>query len=211
MAGPAGVHQHGGFRHHSRRTRAADRILRRFVRSRRRRHQRCRACRSSGWALPARLPRRVRAPKPSSFREALIGSVSHELRTPLSSILGASTVLSLAPEVTGNLRLKKLASLIHQESERLNVEIQNILDASRISSNGLQTKLEWAEPADFVNAALQRCRNRLASRTVEVTLPEELVLLTYRLRSDGTRAWTDSRQCRKIFAARVCYYGAWAA
>jgi len=111
------------------------------------------------------------------FREALIGSVSHELRTPLSSILGASTVLSLAPEVAGNSRLKKLAALIHQESERLNVEIQNILDASRISSNGLQAKLEWAEPADFINAALQRCRNRLASRTVEVTLPEELVLL----------------------------------
>jgi two-component system, OmpR family, sensor histidine kinase KdpD len=112
------------------------------------------------------------------FREALIGSVSHELRTPLSSILGASTVLSLAPEITGNARLKKLTALIHQESERLNIEIQNILDASRISSNGLQAKLEWAEPADFINAALQRCRNRLASRAVEVTLPDELILLS---------------------------------
>jgi two-component system, OmpR family, sensor histidine kinase KdpD len=86
-------------------------------------------------------------------------------------------VLSLAPEITGNARLKKLAALIHQESERLNVEIQNILDASRISSNGLQAKLEWAEPADFVNAALQRCRNRLTNRDVEVALPDELVLL----------------------------------
>jgi len=111
------------------------------------------------------------------FREALIGSVSHELRTPLSSILGASTVLSLAPEITGNAHLKKLAVLVHEESERLNVEIQNVLDASRISSNGLQAKLEWAEPADFINAALQRCRNRLTSRAVEVTLPEELILL----------------------------------
>jgi two-component system sensor histidine kinase KdpD len=111
------------------------------------------------------------------FREALIGSVSHELRTPLSSILGASTVLSLAPEVTGNSKLKNLAALIHQESERLNVEIQNILDASRISSNGLQVKLEWAEPADFVNAALQRCYNRLENRTIDVALPDELVLL----------------------------------
>jgi two-component system sensor histidine kinase KdpD len=111
------------------------------------------------------------------FREALIGSVSHELRTPLSSILGASTVLALAPEIAESARLKKLAELIHQESERLNVEIQNILDASRISSNGLQAKLEWAEPADFINAALQRCRNRLTSRAVEVTLPDELVLL----------------------------------
>jgi His Kinase A (phospho-acceptor) domain len=90
--------------------------------------------------------------------------VSHELRTPLSSILGASTVLSLAPEVTGNARLKKLAALIHQESERLNAEIENILDASRISGHGLQTKFELAEPADFINAALQRCRNRLTGR-----------------------------------------------
>ncbi len=111
------------------------------------------------------------------FREALIGSVSHELRTPLSSILGASTVLSLASEIGGNARLKKLAALIHQESERLNVEIENILDASRISSDGLQAKFEWVEPADFINAALQRCRNRLTSRIVEVTLPDELVLL----------------------------------
>jgi two-component system, OmpR family, sensor histidine kinase KdpD len=111
------------------------------------------------------------------FREALIGSVSHELRTPLSSILGASTVLSLAPEIAGNARLRKLAALIHQESERFNVEIENILDASRISSDGLQARLEWVEPADFINAALQRCRNRLMGRAVEVTLPEELILL----------------------------------
>lgn len=111
------------------------------------------------------------------FRQALIGSVSHELRTPLSSILGASTVLSLAPEVTGNARLKKLAALIHQESERLNVEIENILDASRITGRALQAKLEWAEPADFINAALQRCRYRLIGRTVEVALPDELILL----------------------------------
>jgi two-component system, OmpR family, sensor histidine kinase KdpD len=111
------------------------------------------------------------------FRQALIGSVSHELRTPLSSILGASTVLTLAPEVTGNVRLKKLAELIHQESERLNVEIENILDASRISGDGLQAGLEWAEPADFINAALQRCRNRLTGRAVEVVLPDELILL----------------------------------
>jgi two-component system sensor histidine kinase KdpD len=119
---------------------------------------------------------RTRA-KTEQFREALIGSVSHELSVPLSAILGASSMLASAPEVTGNSRLEKLAALIHQESERLNAEIQNILDASRISSHGLQAKLEWAEPADIVNAALQRCRNRLENRKVEVAFPEELVLV----------------------------------
>jgi two-component system sensor histidine kinase KdpD len=119
---------------------------------------------------------RMRA-ETEQFREALIGSVSHELRTPLASILGASTVLSAAPEITANARLESLAVVIHHESERLNVEIQNILDASRISSDGLQVKLEWSEPADFVNAALERCRHRLAKHKVEVDMPDELVLL----------------------------------
>jgi two-component system, OmpR family, sensor histidine kinase KdpD len=119
---------------------------------------------------------RMRA-ETEQFREALIGSVSHELRTPLASILGASTVLSAAPEITANARLESLAVVIHHESERLNVEIQNILDASRISSDGLQVKLEWSEPADFVNAALERCRHRLAKHKVEVNMPDELVLL----------------------------------
>jgi hypothetical protein len=111
------------------------------------------------------------------FREALIGSVSHELRAPLASIMDASTVLSAAPEVASNARLESLAVVIHHESERLNAEIQNILDASRISRDGLQVKLEWSEPADFVNAALERCRHRLAKHKVEVSMPNELVLL----------------------------------
>jgi two-component system sensor histidine kinase KdpD len=119
---------------------------------------------------------RMRA-KTEEFREALIGSVSHELRTPLASILEASTVLSVAPEITANARLESLAVVIQHESERLNLEIQNILDASRITRDGLQAKLEWAEPADFVIAALQRCRHRLARHTVEVNMPDELVLL----------------------------------
>jgi two-component system sensor histidine kinase KdpD len=119
---------------------------------------------------------RMRA-ETEQFREALIGSVSHELRTPLASILGASTVLSAAPEITANPRLESLAAVIHHESERLNAEIQNILDASRISSNGLQVKLEWSEPSDFVNAALERCRHRLAKHKVDVDMPDELVLL----------------------------------
>jgi two-component system sensor histidine kinase KdpD len=119
---------------------------------------------------------RMRA-ETEQFREALIGSVSHELRTPLASILGASTVLSAAPEITANPRLESLAGVIHHESERLNAEIQNILDASRISSNGLLVKLEWSEPADFVNAALERCRHRLGKHKIDVDMPDELVLL----------------------------------
>jgi K+-sensing histidine kinase KdpD len=110
------------------------------------------------------------------LREALIGSVSHELRTPLASILGAATVLSGAPAVLAEPRLAALANVARDEAERLNNDIQNLLDASRISSEGLRPRFEWAEVADILNAALDRHRTRLADRAVTVELSPELPL-----------------------------------
>jgi len=110
------------------------------------------------------------------LREALIGSVSHELRTPLASILGATTVLSGAPAVLAEPRLAALAHVARDEAERLDNDIQNLLDASRISSEGLRPRFEWAEPADILNAALDRHRTRLADHPVEVELAADLPL-----------------------------------
>ena len=111
------------------------------------------------------------------LREALIGSVSHELRTPLSSILGATTVLASAPAVNADPKLQGLAGIVREETERLNNVIQNLLDATRISSDGLRPRFEWAEVADIVNAAIERRRSRIADRAVEVDLARELPLV----------------------------------
>jgi two-component system sensor histidine kinase KdpD len=111
------------------------------------------------------------------FRDALIGSVSHELRTPLASILGAATVLCNAPKVAGDARLAALANVVRDESERLNNEIQNLLDATRITGEALQPKLEWAEISDVVNTALERGRGRFGAHAIEVDLPSHIPLV----------------------------------
>jgi K+-sensing histidine kinase KdpD len=111
------------------------------------------------------------------LREALIGSVSHELRTPLSSIIGATTVLASTPEVAADPKLQALAGVVRGETERLNNVIQNLLDATRISSDGLRPRFEWAEVADIVNAALERRRARIGGHMVEVDLAGELPLI----------------------------------
>jgi two-component system sensor histidine kinase KdpD len=111
------------------------------------------------------------------LREALIGSVSHELRTPLASILGAATVLSAAPAIAGEKKLRALAHDVRDEAERLNNDIQNLLDATRISSNGITPHIEWADPEDIINSAVERCRSRLADRRVALDLPANLPLV----------------------------------
>jgi len=111
------------------------------------------------------------------LREALIGSVSHELRTPLASILGAATVLSAAPALANEKKLRALVHDVRDEAERLNNDIQNLLDASRISSDGVKPHIEWADPADIVNSAIERCRNRMSDRRIAVNLPADLPLI----------------------------------
>jgi two-component system sensor histidine kinase KdpD len=111
------------------------------------------------------------------LRDALLGSVSHELRTPLASILGAATTLAGSQPVRDDPRLSGLATVVREEAERLNHDIQNLLDATRISSDGVRPKFEWSEPADIVNAAIEHRRTRLHGRTLTVRVAPDLPLV----------------------------------
>jgi two-component system sensor histidine kinase KdpD len=111
------------------------------------------------------------------LREALLGSVSHELRTPLASIVGASTILVNAPPIRRDPRLRALLEVLHEEAGRLNDDIQNLLDATRITSENVRPQAEWADPADIVNAAIERRRERLAGRRIDLDLAGDLPLV----------------------------------
>jgi two-component system sensor histidine kinase KdpD len=112
----------------------------------------------------------------NQLRDALIGSVSHELRTPLTSILGAATVLAQAPAVASRPDLASVVKLLHDEAERLG-EIQNLIDASRITREGIRPRLEQSDPADVVNAALARKRRRLSAHHIELAIGGDLPLI----------------------------------
>jgi two-component system sensor histidine kinase KdpD len=111
------------------------------------------------------------------LREALIGSVSHELRTPLASILGAATILHNAPALAGDPRLLALTSVVRDEAERLNIDIQNLLDATTISRQQVRPKLQWVEPVDIVNAACEHRRRRLNGYPVTLDLDSNLPIV----------------------------------
>ncbi len=111
------------------------------------------------------------------LREALIGSVSHELRTPLASIMGAATVISTAPALAHEPKLQALAQDVRYEAERLNNDIQNFIDATRISSDGVKPRMEWADPGDILDSALERCRKKLSRQKLELNLPKDLPLV----------------------------------
>ena len=111
------------------------------------------------------------------LREALIGSVSHELRTPLASIIGSASVLAQSPQIARDARLLPLATGLREEAERLNEHIQNLLDATRISSEGIRPHPEWIDPVDIVNAAVERKRRLLDDHSLQVGVADDLPLI----------------------------------
>lgn len=104
------------------------------------------------------------------LRNALLSSISHDLRTPLTSISGAAS--TLVAQGAG-----ELAETIYHESVRLNSQVQNLLDMTRLQSGEIRLGLEWQVLEELVGTALARSRELLAGYRVEVQIPGDLPLL----------------------------------
>ena len=110
------------------------------------------------------------------LRNSLLSSVSHDLRTPLASITGAaSTLLENEGHLDAGTRRDLLESL-HEEADRLNRLVQNLLEMTRLESGALQLHTEWHPVEEVVGAALGRFGKALARRAVTTRVPSELPL-----------------------------------
>jgi two-component system sensor histidine kinase KdpD len=108
------------------------------------------------------------------LRSSLLSSVSHDLRTPLGVITGATSTL-LQDEETIDPELRRdLLETAHEEAQRLNRLVRNLLDMTRLASGAIRPKKEWHPLEEIVGVALHRLEPRLAGRKVELDLPPNL-------------------------------------
>jgi K+-sensing histidine kinase KdpD len=111
------------------------------------------------------------------LRDALIGGVSHELRTPLAAILGSCSVLKRIPTIENDRQSRELVEAINEQAGRLDNEIRDLLDATRISAKGVRPQLAWSDPTDIVNAALKQKERRLATHRLVVDVARDVPLI----------------------------------
>jgi two-component system sensor histidine kinase KdpD len=111
------------------------------------------------------------------LRSSLLSSVSHDFRTPLSVITGAASAL-LEPESSLPAAARRdLIETIHEEAERLNHLVRNLLDMTRIASGAVKVTKEWQPIESVVGAALSRLEEPLKGRQVDVSLAASLPLV----------------------------------
>jgi two-component system sensor histidine kinase KdpD len=112
-----------------------------------------------------------------ALRQALLSSISHDLRTPLVSIIGSVTTLqeydaTLTPGFRG-----ELMTTIHEEAERLNRFVQNLLDMIRLGYGGVGLRTDWIDLHEIIGRARQKAARQLEGHDVVIDMAEDVPLL----------------------------------
>lgn len=114
--------------------------------------------------------------KSVKFYTTLFNSLSHELRTPITTIIGCTDNLQTNSPKLSEKDKTELISEISVASIRLNQQVENLLNMSRLESGVLQIKKDWCDVSDLVYKTLQRLEPNLHKYKIAVEIPEQLPL-----------------------------------
>jgi two-component system sensor histidine kinase KdpD len=111
------------------------------------------------------------------LRNSLLSSVSHDLRTPLTVVTGAAAALLDRSAPMNPAQRRELLETIHDEGQRLNRLVRNLLDMTRLDTGALRVNKELQPIEEVIGAALNRTEDRLQGRTVTTEVPDHLPLV----------------------------------
>lgn len=110
------------------------------------------------------------------FYNTLLNSLSHELRTPITTIIGSTDNLQSHADKLSPENKAELIQEISIASVRLNQQVENLLNMSRLESGMLQIKKDWVDVSDLIYKTVQRLEQNLSRYRVAVEIPEQLPL-----------------------------------
>jgi two-component system sensor histidine kinase KdpD len=106
----------------------------------------------------------------------LLNSLSHELRTPITTIIGATDNLLNNNGKTSPKDQKELLSEISTASLRLNQQVENLLNVSRLESGVFEVKKDWVDVRELIYTTLSRLEPEIAKWKVNVGVQENTPL-----------------------------------
>ena len=107
---------------------------------------------------------------------ALLDSLSHELRTPISTIMGAIDTIQSKTITISDENKQKLYSEIEKASLRLNHQVENLLNMSRLESGVIQPKMDWCDLKELIYNVLDNLKDDLQFHKIVVNVNENLPL-----------------------------------
>ncbi|TGD59927.1 PAS domain-containing sensor histidine kinase [Flavobacterium humi] len=106
----------------------------------------------------------------------LLDSLSHELRTPISTVMGAVGTLQEKSAQLSEENQAKLLSEMEKASLRLNHQVENLLNMSRLESGYIQPKMDWCDIKELTYNVLDSLKEELNLHRIKVNSPDYLPL-----------------------------------
>lgn len=105
----------------------------------------------------------------ATMQKDFIDNMTHEFKTPLSTIRIAASVFMRDEYVSRDGRLSRYAQLIHQQYERLNEQVEKVLNISRIEKGNFEIKREKIDVQTLLPDLINSTRARTEELNGELT------------------------------------------
>lgn len=114
--------------------------------------------------------------KTVTLYNTLLNSLSHELRTPIAAIIGATDNLQANTGKLNEANKTELISEISKASLRLNRQVENLLNMSRLETGFIQLKKDWCDINELLYDVVSRMKDTLGSRPVVIRVQDDIPL-----------------------------------
>ncbi|HEX2948863.1 MAG TPA: PAS domain S-box protein [Armatimonadota bacterium] len=112
-------------------------------------------------------------------RDIYVHTISHDLRAPLTVIHGHAQVMQDTFERQHiNHGLGNSVTAILRSTQRMNVMIQDLVDAARLEGRQMQLQLQPIELAKYMQELLQRVATAMEVKRITVQIPPDLPAVT---------------------------------
>lgn len=98
----------------------------------------------------------------------LLNSLSHELRTPIATIVGATDNLLNFNSKLSESNRHELVQEISKASFRLNQQVENLLNMSRLESGFIQPKKDWCDVVELVYETAGRVKENSGNSKINI-------------------------------------------
>ncbi len=112
----------------------------------------------------------------AKFYNTLFNSLSHELRTPITTILGSTDNLLNNADKLSDQNNKELLNEIATASLRLNRQVENLLNMSRLESGVFKIKKDWCNIEELVYTVIKQVESMAGNHKISVHIPESFPL-----------------------------------
>ena len=105
----------------------------------------------------------------------ILNSLSHELRTPIAAIIAATDNLQSNDRISDGVK-NELIDEISRASLRLNQQVENLLNISRLESGHIRPKNDWCDIVELVYDVVKRVEENNPSRKIQISINPDLPL-----------------------------------